>query len=47
MRAKRIAVVDRDLCNPNVCGYACQKACPVNRSGDECITVSPEDRKVL
>ncbi len=45
--AKRIAIVDRELCKPKITGYACQKACPVNRSGKECITVSPEDAKIL
>ncbi len=45
--SKRIAVIDRELCNPRVTGYACQKACPVNRSGQECITVSPEDSMPL
>jgi ATP-binding cassette subfamily E protein 1 len=43
--SKRIVVVDRELCNPQVTGYACQKACPVNRSGKDCITISPEDSK--
>jgi ATP-binding cassette subfamily E protein 1 len=47
MVSKRIAVVDRELCNPKITGYACQKACPVNRAGKECITVSPEDSKPL
>ena len=46
MSEKRIAVVDREMCNPKVTGYACQKACPVNRSGDDCITVNPEDGKI-
>lgn len=43
---KRIAIVDRELCNPKLTGYACKKACPINRSGKECITVA-EDTKVL
>ncbi len=45
-KQKRIAVIDRELCNPKMTGYACMKACPVNRSGDECITLS-EDQKPL
>ena len=45
--AKRIAVIDRELCNPKVTNYACQKACPVNRAGKDCITISPEDSKPL
>ncbi|WP_193432495.1 4Fe-4S binding protein, partial [Thermoproteus sp. CP80] len=29
----RIAVVDRDSCDPKKCGHECIKYCPVNRSG--------------
>lgn len=46
MSQRRIAVIDRELCRPKSCGYyLCQKVCPINRSGDECITVSDEDGK--
>lgn len=35
----RIAVVEREKCNPTGCGdYLCIKLCPVNRTGKECIT---------
>ena len=35
---KRIAVIDYDNCNYDKCGnYLCQKLCPVNRNGKECI----------
>ncbi|MEM3422902.1 MAG: ribosome biogenesis/translation initiation ATPase RLI [Candidatus Bilamarchaeaceae archaeon] len=33
----RIAVVDRELCTKEECGYRCMKVCPVNRMGQECI----------
>lgn len=46
-KGKRIAVIDRELCNPKITGYACMKACPVNRMGEDCITVSEEDKKPL
>lgn len=29
----RIAVVDRDSCDPKKCGHECIKYCPVNKSG--------------
>ena len=45
--AKRIAVIDRELCNPKITNYACMKACPVNRAGKDCITISEEDSKPL
>lgn len=36
---KRIAVIDYDLCNPEKCGnYLCERVCPVNRAGKDCIT---------
>ncbi len=37
MSGERIAVVDKDLCNPEKCGYVCVKFCPMNRMGKECI----------
>ncbi|MFA4887782.1 MAG: ribosome biogenesis/translation initiation ATPase RLI [Candidatus Nanoarchaeia archaeon] len=34
----RIAVVDRNKCNPLACGnYLCIRVCPVNKMGEECI----------
>ena len=35
----RIAVIEKDKCNPSGCGnYLCIRVCPVNRTGKECIT---------
>jgi ATP-binding cassette subfamily E protein 1 len=33
----RIAVINRELCTKEECGYRCMKVCPVNRMGQECI----------
>ncbi|MBU1111587.1 MAG: ribosome biogenesis/translation initiation ATPase RLI [archaeon] len=34
----RLAVIDKELCNPTGCGnYLCAKLCPVNRTNEECI----------
>lgn len=41
-RQIRIAVVDKDQCNPQKTQYACMKACPVNRSGKECIIIDED-----
>jgi ATP-binding cassette subfamily E protein 1 len=38
MRA-RVAVIDRELCTNVKCGYQCEKVCPINRSGEDCISV--------
>lgn len=37
----RIAIVERERCNPQGCGnYLCIRLCPVNRGGEECIAKS-------
>jgi ATP-binding cassette subfamily E protein 1 len=47
-RKKRLAVIDRELCSPQACGlYLCRKVCPINRTGQDCITVSELDQKPL
>lgn len=38
----RIAVIDRNLCIKEKCGYICSKVCPPNRMGEECIIVEKE-----
>ncbi len=43
----RIAVLDRDKCQPKRCSLECQKYCPGVRSGDETIVLSEEDGKPL
>lgn len=41
----RIAVIEKDKCNPIACGdYLCIRLCPVNRTGQECI-VKGNDKK--
>ncbi|MCD6549228.1 ribosome biogenesis/translation initiation ATPase RLI [Candidatus Micrarchaeota archaeon] len=40
----RIAIIDRDKCIRERCGYLCQKYCPGVRMGDETITVDDETR---
>ncbi len=45
---KRIAVIDYDKCNPQKCGgYACEKACPVNRNGKKCITHEEGQKPII
>jgi len=41
----RVAVLDKDLCQPKKCGLECIKYCPVNKSGAECITLNEESKK--
>ncbi len=33
----RIAVIDYKLCDPSKCGFLCQRVCPINLQGKECI----------
>jgi len=41
----RVAVLDKDLCQPQKCGLECIKYCPVNKSGAECVTIHEESKK--
>ena len=41
----RVAVLDRDLCQPRKCGLECIKYCPVNKSGADCIVLNEETKK--
>lgn len=41
----RIAVIEKEKCNPQKCGdYLCIRLCPLNRMGEECIT---KDKKAV
>ncbi|MEM1688877.1 MAG: 4Fe-4S binding protein, partial [Candidatus Anstonellales archaeon] len=44
---KRIAVVDRDLCTREECGYQCIRVCPVNKSKKDCITIDEQGYPVI
>lgn len=45
--AVRIAIVDRDKCIKQKCGYLCQKVCPGVRMGDETVTVDAEGFPII
>lgn len=34
----RIAIIEKEKCNPVSCDWLCERLCPVNRTGKECIT---------
>jgi len=38
----RVAVLDKELCQPKKCGLECIKYCPVNKSGADCIILKNE-----
>ena len=38
----RVAVLDKDACQPKKCGLECIKYCPVNKSGADCIVMNQE-----
>jgi len=43
----RIAVIEKEKCNPQACGnFLCIRLCPVNRTGKECI-IEGEDKKAM
>jgi ATP-binding cassette, sub-family E, member 1 len=35
----RLAIVNPELCKPQKCALECKKACPVNKTGKECIRI--------
>jgi len=41
----RVAVLDKDLCQPKKCGLECIKYCPVNKSGADCIVLNEVTKK--
>jgi len=41
----RVAVLDKDLCQPKKCGLECIKYCPINKSGADCIVLNEEIKK--
>jgi len=41
----RVAVLDKELCQPKKCGLECIKYCPVNKSGADCIVLNEESKK--
>ena len=41
----RVAVLDKELCQPKKCGLECIKYCPVNKSGKDCIILNEEINK--
>lgn len=47
MSLKRIAVIDYDLCAPDKCNWLCQRKCPVNRNGSDCITQDAVKNKAV
>ncbi len=45
---RRIAVIDYDKCNFEKCGnYLCEKVCPVNRNGKECIIHETNEKPTI
>ena len=41
----RVAVLDKELCQPKKCGLECIKYCPMNKSGADCIVMNEEIKK--
>ena len=41
----RVAVLDKELCQPKKCGLECIKYCPINKSGADCIVLNEEIKK--
>jgi ATP-binding cassette subfamily E protein 1 len=37
---KRIAIIDKKICNPKICNWLCVRVCPVNRANKKCIATN-------
>ncbi|MBT3303880.1 ribosome biogenesis/translation initiation ATPase RLI [Candidatus Woesearchaeota archaeon] len=45
---KRIAVIEKEKCNPSGCGdFLCMRVCPINRTGEECIVKGDVGKPVI
>jgi ATP-binding cassette subfamily E protein 1 len=44
-REMRIAIIDRDRCQPKKCSYECMHYCPMVRNGEETVVISEDDSK--
>jgi len=43
----RIAIIDKDKCQHEKCGYACKQACPGVRMGDETVTIGEDGYPII
>ena len=44
----RIAVIEKEKCNPEGCGnFLCIRVCPINKGGEECIIKGEEGKPVI
>lgn len=37
----RLAIIKKERCKPNLCGWACKRVCPMNMKGADCIYEGP------
>ena len=40
----RLAIIKKEKCKPNLCGWACKRVCPVNMKGGDCIYEGPSKK---
>ncbi len=43
----RIAIIDKDRCQPRKCNYECQRFCPRVRTGDDTITIGDDGKPII
>lgn len=43
----RIAIINKAKCHPDECGQLCLKKCPINKMGDPCISITPENKAYI
>ncbi|MEM0437671.1 MAG: ribosome biogenesis/translation initiation ATPase RLI [Candidatus Micrarchaeia archaeon] len=47
MAQRRIAVIERNKCLREKCGYVCKNVCPLVRMGEDCITIDEKGYPVI
>lgn len=43
----RLAIVEKEKCKPELCGWLCEKKCPVNMTGANCIYEGPTKKATI
>lgn len=41
----RLAIIKKEKCKPDLCGWACKRVCPINMTGADCIYENPINKK--
>lgn len=43
----RLAIIKKEKCKPDLCGWACKKVCPMNMTGSDCIYTDEKGKAAI